>query len=171
MRGLKGSDFEILDNHKEQSLGSFEEHVEKPVTDMPKASDGQGSYNNEFMLHLPPVLNVMVIDIKNLEIDHQMYLHQRLNQFIEKLPAGEPLAIYWCRGANTILLQSFTADHGLLEAAVHKALPRFPPTGREFYSDFTTLQQLALDLGEIPGRKNVLWFTGGLLCISARMAG
>jgi hypothetical protein len=69
--------------------------------------------------------------------------------------------LYWCRGPNAILLQSFTSDHALLLAAVHKAIPRFPPTGREFYSDLATLQQIAADLGQLPGRKNVLWFTGG----------
>jgi hypothetical protein len=49
----------------------------------------------------------------------------------------------------------------LLLAAVRKALPHFPPSGREFYSDFAALQQIALDFGQYPGRKNILWFSGG----------
>jgi VWFA-related protein len=161
VRGLKTSDFQILDNHKEESISSFEEHVAQPAPPSQSASSDPGAYSNDFLEHLPPVLNLVVIDIKNIEIEDQMFLNQRLTQLIQNLPAGEPLAIYWCRGENTVLLQNYTSDHALLLTAVHKALPRFPPTGREFLSDFNTLQQIAFDLKQIPGRKNILWFSGG----------
>jgi hypothetical protein len=48
-----------------------------------------------------------------------------------------------------------------LLAAVHKAIPRIPPTGREYLSDMDTLYQIAGSLSQIPGRKNLLWFSGG----------
>jgi VWFA-related protein len=161
VRGLKSSDFEILDNHKEESIASFEEHVTQQAPVPQSTSTEPGAFSNDFLEHLPPVLNIVVIDIKNIEIEDQMFLNQRLTQLIQALPAAEPLAIYWCRGQNTVLLQNYTSDHALLLDAVHKALPRFPPTGREFLSDFNTLQQIAFDLRQTPGRKNILWFTGG----------
>jgi VWFA-related protein len=161
VHGLKSSDFQILDNHKEESISSFEEHVTQPTAAFQTVAAAPGSYSNDFLQHLPPVLNIVVIDIKNIEIEDQMYLSEKLVQLIDTLPAGQPLAIYWCRGANTILLQNYTSDHALLLSAVHKALPRFPPTGREFLSDLNTLQQIAFDLRQIPGRKNILWYTGG----------
>ena len=58
-------------------------------------------------------------------------------------------------------MQNFTSDHKLLLDAVHKAIPRFPPHEREYLTDFDTLHQLALSLSQLPGRKNILWFSGG----------
>lgn len=159
--GLKQADFHIFDNGKPQKLLSFKEHRTMPVASLPQVSSAPGVYSNSFLEHLPPVLNIIVIDTTNLEIVDQMYLNYKLTQFIKRLPAGEPLAVYWRTGPYSILLQNFTSNHALLLAAVHKALPHFPPTGREYYSDLATLYKIALDFGQYPGRKNILWFTGG----------
>jgi VWFA-related protein len=161
VHGLKESDFHIFDNGKPQDTVSFEEHRTAPVAFVPRVSTAAGIYSNNFLLHLPPVLNIVVIDTTNLEIVDQMYLNYELNRFIKQLPPDEPLAIYWRTGPASILLQNFTSDRSLLLAAVHKALPHFPPTGREYYSDFGTLYKIAIDFGQFPGRKNILWFSGG----------
>jgi VWFA-related protein len=161
VHGLQSTDFQIFDNKKKQTLSSFEEHTTEQAKVFPTMAGAPGEYSNDFMLHLPPVLNVMVIDIKNLELADQMYLAYELKRFVQQLPAGEPLAMYWCDGPRTVLLQSFTADHTLLLAAVQRAVPHFPPHGRVFLNDADTLYQIATDLAQVPGRKNVLWFTGG----------
>lgn len=161
VHGLRQSDFHILDNGKPQTMLSFAEHTTTPVAAVPQTATAPGVYSNSFLEHLPPVLNIMVIDTTNLEIVDQMYLNYKLNQFIRQLPIGEPLAVYWRTGARSILLQNFTSDHALLLAAVRKALPHFPPTGREYYSDLATLYKIAVDFEQYPGRKNILWFTGG----------
>lgn len=159
--GLKASDFQIFDNNQPQSLASFEEHATTPVEALPRVSTAPGVYSNAFLEHLPPVLDIVVLDITNLEILDQMYLNYQLTRFFKNLPAGEPVALYWRDGPASLLLQTFTSDHALLLDALHKALPRFPPTGRMYYSDFATLHQIALDFGQYPGRKNILWFSGG----------
>jgi VWFA-related protein len=161
VHGLKSSDFQILDDNKPQILASFEEHATAPVALLPQASITPGVYSNQFMMHLPPVLNIIVIDITHLNIPDQMYLNYELTRFINHLPPDQPIAIYWSTGPVTVPLQSFTSDRALLLAAVHKALPHFPPIGRFYYSDFSTLHQIAVDLGQVPGRKNILWFSGG----------
>ncbi|MGC2162344.1 MAG: VWA domain-containing protein [Silvibacterium sp.] len=159
--GLKASDFQIFDNNKPQVLASFEAHTTTPVESLPQQSTAPGVYSNAFLQHLPPVLNVIVIDITNINIPDQMYLNYQLTRFFRQLPPGQPVAVYWRTGPASILLQTFTSDHELLFAALHKALPHFPPSGREYYSDFATLHQIAIDLGQFPGRKNILWFSGG----------
>jgi len=165
VHGLKASDFQIFDNNKPQVPASFEEHVTAPVAPIELASTSPGVYNNEFLQHLPPALNIIVIDITNLELPEQMYLYYELNRFIQNLPAGQPLAIYWQSGESNLLLQNFTTDRGLLAAAVRKAIPRFPPPDRGAYADsgYVTLQTIEnnLDRAQYPGRKNILWFSGG----------
>jgi len=161
VHGLKESDFHILDNGKPQRVLSFTEHKTAPVTSMPRVTTAPGVYSNSFLEHLPPVLNIMVIDTTNMEFVDQMYLRYKLDQFIKQLPQGEPLAIYLNTGPHSLLLQNFTSDRTLLLNAIHEAIPRFPPTGREYYSDLSTLYKVAVSFDEYPGRKNILWFTGG----------
>jgi VWFA-related protein len=166
VHGLKASDFQIFDNNKPQVIASFEEHITTPVPPMEQASTAPGVYSNGFLQHLPPALNIIVIDITNLNLPDQMYLYYELNQFIKNLPAGQPLAIYWQYGDANLLLQSFTTDRDLLSAAVRKAIPRFPrPDRNSAYADsgYITLQTIENDLekAQYPGRKNILWFSGG----------
>lgn len=161
IRDIPQSAFQIYDNNKPQTIASFKEHTTTPVESLPPVSTAPGVYSNAFLAHLPPVLNIIVIDTTNLEIADQMYLNFQLTRFLRALPAGDPVAIYWHTGPASVLLQGFTSDHNLLLAALHKALPHFPPTGRQYYSDFATLGKIVADFGQYPGRKNVLWFSGG----------
>ncbi len=98
-----------------------------------------------------------------MEVSDQMYLRFEMDRFVKELPAGEPIAVYWRTGDATLLLQNFTADHALLLAAFHKAIPHLRPWGRGYYSYISTLERIAIDFGQYPGRKNVLWLTGGTL--------
>jgi VWFA-related protein len=160
IHGLPQSAFHIFDNKKPQVISTFEEHTHMPVAAVVPAA-AHGDYSNDFLLHLPPVLNVLVIDIVNLNITDQMYLYYELTRFIKQMPEGQSLAVYLRPGTNTVLLQNFTPDRNLLLAAVHKAIPRFPPHGREYLSDLDTLRQISLSLSQYSGRKNLIWFSGG----------
>ena len=162
VRGLPKSAFQIFDDNKPQTIASFEEHSGTPaVAPIETPVAARGVYSNEYIEHLPPVLNVVIIDIANLSIPDQMYLNYELTKFFEEQSNGQPLAIYLRAGNGCFLLQNFTSDRALLLAAVHKAIPRIPPTGREYLSDIDTLHQMAVYLSQLPGRKNILWFSGG----------
>jgi VWFA-related protein len=162
VHGLNDSAFQILDNGKPQDLASFEEHAGPSIESAPSAVTKPGVYSNDFLLHPPPVFNVVLIDLVSISLPDQMYLYYELTQFLEHLPAGEPLAIYMRWGTNVMLLQNFTSDRALLLAAVHRALPRFPSHERERLSEIELLHQVALNLGQFPGRKNVFWFCSGV---------
>lgn len=159
IRGLPESAFHLFDNKRPQAIASFEEHAGSPKTEIPAGA--HGIYSNDFLLHLPPALNVIVLDIANLRIEDQMYLNYELTRFLKQLPDGEPLAIYLRAGEGCFLVQGFTTDKELLLAGLHRAIPRFPPLGREYLSDEETLHEIAVNLSQLPGRKNVLWFSGG----------
>ena len=160
VRGLPQSAFQIFDDKQPQRIASFEEHsgAVMPVA-LPAAK--RGLYSNDFLEHLPPVLNVVVIDIINLGITDQMYLYYELTKFFGNVPSGQPVAIYLRAGEHMFLVQNFTSDRTLLLDALRKAIPRFPPTGRAYLSDLDTMRQIATYLSQLPGRKNVIWFSGG----------
>jgi VWFA-related protein len=159
VRGLRQSAFHIFDNKKPQVIASFEEHTgEAAVAVQPTSSPGV--YSNDYLLHLPPALNIVLIDIASLGLINQMYLADELTRFLNERPV-QPLAIYLRAGSGCFLVQNFTSDPKLLLNAVDKAIPRFPPTGREYLTEFDTLNQIAGALSQLPGRKNLLWFSGG----------
>jgi VWFA-related protein len=161
VQGLKESDFHIYDDGKPQKILSFEEHRTKDVASSPSISTAPDVYSNAFMEHLPPIMNIVVIDTTGMGVADQMYLRYEMNRFIKQLPLGEPIAIYWRTGDATLLLQNFSSDRAQLLAAVQKAIPYFWPFGKEHYSYISTLERIAVDFGQYPGRKNVLWITGG----------
>ncbi len=160
VHGLPQSAFRIFDNKRPQTIASFEEHAGAPAVTMAEANPS-GVYSNDYLLHLPPVLNIVLIDIARLDMADQMYLNYELTKFLNEQPEGQPLAIYLRAGSGCFLVQNFTSDRKLLLAAVHKAIPRFTPLNSEYMNDFDTLQQMALALSQFRGRKNVLWFSGG----------
>src|SRR5262249_40890533 len=108
-----------------------------------------------------PVLNIIVLDSSRLEMVDQMYLRYELHQFLKKLPPDVPFAIYARSGDQTLLVQNFTADHALLGAAIDKSIPHLRVLGADFQTSTSTLRQISLQLAQVPGRKNVIWFAGG----------
>ncbi len=161
VRGLPASAFHIFDDNHPQQIASFDEHTGVTTTPIAAPVATPGVFSNETVQHLPPVLNVVVLDTTNLELPDQMYLSFQLAKFVNALPAGQPIAVFERHGDNAVLLQNFTADHALLLAAIRRALPRIVLTGREYRSDTDTLHQIGSYLSQVPGRKNVLWFSGG----------
>lgn len=160
VHGLSQSAFQIFDNGKPQEIASFSEHSgnENPP---PAAPSGAGEFTNSFLQHPPAAFNVLLLDVTTIHIADQMYLADQLRKFVESLPPGELLAIYTRAGDAVVLLQNFTSDHTLLRAAISKAVPHLQQPGSWAASDLDTLQQMVLSLRPYPGRKNLIWFSGG----------
>ena len=160
VHGLSRSAFHIFDNNRPEQLESFEEHAGTPTT-VATISAAPNVFSNAYFLHPPPSINVILLDTTTIDIVNQMFLNQELTEFVKALPANEFLAIYERAVDGTILLQNFTSDHNLLLSAIHRAIPQLPQPGSWYASDPATLKQMAIFLSQIPGRKNLLWFTGG----------
>ena len=161
VHGIPASAFHVTDDKQPQKLTSFEEHnaASTSLTDVPASAPG--TYSNEYLMHLPPVLNIIMLDVASLNITEQMYLNFEFAHFLQALPPKATFALYARTGDSTVLVQNFTSDHALLAAAAAKVMPHLRPVGTEPSSDTSTLFQIANELVQISGRKNVLWFTGG----------
>jgi VWFA-related protein len=158
--GLTEADFRILDNRKPQKLGSFEEHHEQ-LAKLKEPSATPGSFSNDYLRHPPAQVNVILLDTTTIGVADQMYLFEQMKLLVDNLPAGEPVAVFTRWGDTAVKLATFTDDHAALMAAIQRAIPRLQQPGAWMASDLDTLQQMALYLNQVPGRKNLLWFTGG----------
>lgn len=161
VHGLSRSAFHIFDDNRPEQLESFAEHAGSPAAAATSSAAPSNVFSNDYLLHPPPSINVILLDTTTIDVIDQMFLNQELTKFVKALPANKPLAIYERAADGTILLQSFTSDHNLLLTAIRRAIPRLRQQGSQYANDFDTLQQIGVFLDQIPGRKNVLWFTGG----------
>lgn len=162
VRGLRQADFKISDNTRPQTIGSFEEHTAQltPAGMFSQASTGK-VFSNDFTAHPPPVVNVLLIDTTTIDLIDQMYLYEQLTRFVRDLPDGEPVAVFLRSGSLMLPLQSFTTNKPLLMTAIHEAIPHFRVPGYWYRTGEETLWQIASYVSQVPGRKNILWFSGG----------
>jgi len=158
--GLTERDFRIFDNGKQQTLASFDEHREQKAH-LEETAATPGSFSNEILRDPPPQVNALLFDTTTIHIVDQMYLFEQMQQFVAALPAGQPVAVFARHGGSAIRLCGFTDDHAQILTAIRRAIPRLRSPGAWMATDIETLQQMAVYLSQIPGRKNLIWFTGG----------
>ena len=139
-------------------LLSFEEHNYAPTAIDAATQPADGSFTNEFLLHLPPVLNIVVLDFSHMGITMaQMELALRFKQFLAQLPADKPLAGSVHASANTfVLFQNFCS-------AITRCC-RPPPTkscrithsATDHYNDLDLLSELTQQLTQIQPQERAL---------------
>ena len=202
---LKQRDFSILEDHKPQTINSFEER--KALTSAEAAKFPElppmpaGTFSN--FAPAPPnsAVNILLLDMLNTAWVDQTFARKQILKYLANAHPGANTAIF---GLSTrlFMLQGFTTDPAILRAAVLKLLGKsspllddpinggLPETGAQMSQEmggslpvdeiqtFLDVQNsvkdssrakdtldamnlLALYLATIPGRKNLIWFSGG----------
>lgn len=160
MHGLAQSDFRLLDNNKPQTIATFEEHQPDSIPEPQRVSLPAGVYSNDYLVHSPGTINVFLLDLATISMPDQAYRRYQLDRYFDRMRPDDQVAIYVRVGAVCILAQGFTSDVELLRQAVHRLVPHFVVPGVGI-NQAQLLAQMASLVGSMPGRKNILWFSGG----------
>jgi VWFA-related protein len=185
VHGLTQSDFTLLENNQEMHPNSFEEHrTDETLTAVPNLTQ-QNLPPNTFTNAAPSPQKpappaILVIDNLNTPAQAQQQVTQRLLDFAHKMPPGTQMAVFLLT-THLAILQGFTSDPALIEAALNnkKATAQESPIAdpstaaagesTEVQGDQNSLRgqytlaamrQIARMASGIPGRKNLIWFTG-----------
>ncbi len=190
---LNAGDFIVREDGVVQKLKSFEfhggaapasavaaAHVGEPETQQP------GIFTNAVAMTGADSLNVILLDTLNTQTADQSYVRSQVQGFLKGGLGGGRISVFALRNGHLAMLQGFTADAGLLKAAVNSkeagstsALlddatgmggdgPLIEQTGqgvamqlrlRERYT-LEAIDELAQYLGHFSGRKNLVWFAG-----------
>jgi VWFA-related protein len=124
VKDLTAEDFTVLEEGKEQKVRIFtfqhpaELAAGEPV--MAQASLPPNRITNMPRFKTNSTLSVLLLDGINVTSINQKYTRDQMLKFLEKLPAGQPLAVY-ALGGKLRMLQDFTADPTLLRDAVKKS--------------------------------------------------
>ena len=182
--GLTKQDFSVAEDGQPQQILSFDASGFNSGMDyLPPKVPAQPP--NTFV-NLPTTpekgpLYVLLYDLVNMDNPDQMELtvnqhadqmfaRQQLLKFIQNKPEGARYAIF-VRSDGLHLLQGFTSDKQQLLAAVdpHHPGPHIPMVflmGQNWdrgdtQSTMSVLRYIAEFLDGLPGRKNLIWFSGG----------
>jgi VWFA-related protein len=202
VHNLTASDFTVLENNVPEHIKSFEEHTTaRAAKPEPPLVLPPSNFTNYTSVPANTALNILLLDTLNTPNDAQIYVRNQIRLFLKKSPPNVPLAIFGL-SSRLWLLQPFTADPRLLQAAVDHKTPRTSPlmdnaaTGdksdsfsleiaeghtppyivqrmQQFEAEHSSdnlqlrtrytlnaLNQMARYLAGLPGRKNLIWFSG-----------
>jgi VWFA-related protein len=183
VRGLTKADFSVAEDGNPQQILSFDANGFNPGMDYLPPNLPPEPPNTFVNLPRTPEkgpLYVLLYDLVNMDNPDQMELtvnqhydqmfgRQQLLKFIQNKPEGARFAIF-VRSDGLHLIQGFTSDKQQLLAAVdpHHPGPHIPMVflmGQNWdrgdqYSAMEVLRYLAEYLDGLPGRKNLIWFSG-----------
>ena len=115
---LKQDDFTILEDGKEQKIRVFnfqQPHVNATGTAAVAASKPpENVYSNAARFSASSALNILLLDALNTNLPHQAYVRDQMIRYLEKMPEGQPVAVYMLSTKLT-LLQDFTDDPAVLK--------------------------------------------------------
>jgi VWFA-related protein len=125
IKDLKADDFTVQEEGQEQAVRAFSFHQTEQG---PASASGQTSTSSS--PKLPPgyfsnapsyksngALNVLMLDALNSTLLNQATMRDAMIKLMEKLPAGQPMAIYLL-GNKLTLVQDFTSDPEVLKKAI-----------------------------------------------------
>jgi VWFA-related protein len=177
VKALKASDFSLSEDGVPQTVLSLTEHSAMTPEALARLAPPQRLPANLFTSFQPQgntnAVTVVLIDALDTPLDAQMYLREEMLQFMKTLPAGNVFAIFQL-DASMHLVQGFTSDpQALLKALRSKRdLPSLNtlrgPGPAHYYAAQRKqllnegLRLMGSYLAAVPGRKNLIWFTGAV---------
>lgn len=126
VRDLKAQDFSMAEDGEKQELRVFEFQspadsaaasaaASPAATSLPKPAPNV--FTNAPRYNVSRALNVILLDALNTTSTNQAYAREQMIKFLEKLPAGQPIAVY-ALGAKLRLVQDFTSDSAMLKKVI-----------------------------------------------------
>jgi VWFA-related protein len=204
VHGLNQRQFRILEDGREQTITSFDEHMPDagPAVAAKPAPLPPHVYSNVPEYAEGGVVNVLLLDALNTPMNDQLEVRHQMIQYMGKIAPGTSLAIFTL-ASQLRMVQGFTTNVAELVNAIQNPKAGAQPSvvldtentkildtmevdisqGWEspqaaegmlqFQADLTAYQvdqrvrmtidamgQLARYLSAIPGRKNLIWFSG-----------
>lgn len=124
VKGLRQSDFQVLEDGKPQAVRFFKEYTETQRAEAPPAPRKEPLPANMFSNSTLPVdqgtVTVVLLDLLNTPLEAQMYAQDQLIKFLKNKPSDAKFALC-ILGDHLQMIQGFTENKAtLLEAAKGK---------------------------------------------------
>jgi VWFA-related protein len=117
---LQAGDFTVQEEGQEQPVRAFSFHQPEPASSAATVAPPKlpaGYFSNTPQYKTNGALNIVLLDSLNSTLLNQASMRDAMIKFMEKLPAGQPIAIYLL-GNKLTLVQDFTSDPEVLKKAI-----------------------------------------------------
>lgn len=122
VHGLRPEDFTVLEDGKPQRVVSVAEGAKRMGIPAPPPMDrGKDIYSNDVAVQDDSPATIILVDLLNTEPIHREIARQKLAQFLKTVPEGNRIAMM-AMGTELRLVQTFTANKGVIQAAAEKTL-------------------------------------------------
>jgi VWFA-related protein len=166
VRNLKQSDFTIKEDGKPQYVRSFRElDIDTPTSGRILPKLPTPIRTNYQTAPTGGSLNILLIDALHSNTVYVARALDATSAYLDRMPKGTQLAIFWLSGTGLHLLQGFTSDPSLLQDAAHTDRIDIGTYDDSYAVEWRTidaLNQLAQYVSGVKGRKNLIWFTPGV---------
>ncbi len=116
---LEAKDLRILEDGKEQPIGSFVfQRGGQPAESVAQVSLPANMVSNARKYPPNTALNVILLDSLNSNLLNQAYVRTEMVKFLQKLPEGQPVAIFTL-GRKLHMVQDFTTDLTALKRVIN----------------------------------------------------
>ena len=127
--GLDRDDFTLLEDGKPQKIRVF--NFQQPDRNVTAAAFAppklpENVYTNVARYNAGSALNVILLDALNTNLPNQDYVRDQMIRYLEKMPEGQPVAVYML-GTKLTLLQDFTNDPAVLKKIVKELKAKNSP--------------------------------------------
>lgn len=129
IRDLKQEDFKVLEEGKEQRIAAFSfQHppASGTATFQRSADLPLNVFSNIPKFTPDTALTVLLLDGLNTNLPNQAYARDQMIKYLEKVPDGQPIAIYTL-GRSLHLVQDFTTDYNAVRAAAKNLKTQISP--------------------------------------------
>ena len=127
---LQRDDFTVLEDGKEQKVRIF--NFQQPRVNASGAAGvvppklPENVYSNVARYDTGSALNVVLLDALNTNLPNQAYVRDQMIRCLEKMPEGQPVAVYTL-GTKLTLLQDFTNDPAVLKKVIKELKGKVSP--------------------------------------------
>lgn len=114
---LRQDDFSISEDGNEQKIRVF--NFQQPHANVPGAvavaasKPPENVFSNVARFSASSALNILLLDALNTNLPHQAYVRDQMIRYLQKMPVGQPVAVYML-STKLRLLQDFTDDPDVL---------------------------------------------------------
>jgi VWFA-related protein len=122
--GLKSSDFQVLEDGKPQTISFFsdESPIQQSTTPPPKLPPGVFTNRPEYRRTAGP-LTIILLDGLNTPPGKQLFVREQILKYLRDLKLSGTGTAILALGNDLVVLQDFTTDPKLLNAAVNTYRP------------------------------------------------
>jgi len=159
---LNKEEIEVADKGRRREVAFFRFEGASQTRESAPLSPGEFTNRAEYTKGPPRNITAIVIDTLNTRLADQAYTRFLVLRYLEEIPPDTRIGIYRLGWGGTQSLHDFTDDVESLRNVLSENYLRAPRLADGMGQTIASLEWIGDHLARVPGRKSMVWISGGL---------